>query len=322
MMRSIVKLTLSATLAISSFALAASAGAQEFPSQPITIILSSGAGSSVDAMARTLASAAERELGQPVIVSNRPGGDGAVAMADLLRAPADGYTLWGATKTFPVSMNTTLAGMFTMEDFQPLVRVQIDPFALVVQNDAPWETLEDFLEDARENLVNVGGFGSASPHGLFNFFLAKESDAGLSWIPFNAGSDAITALMGGHVDAVLTNPSSMMPQVNAGILRVLAVATEERSSDLADIPTFREYGYDLVDAQWRGLFLKAGTPDDVVEKLDAAFRAAIASDDFQQYLVNTVQADGYMGPAEFEAYVSEELEAVTAVAEEFQTYVQ
>jgi len=257
-----------------------------------------------------------------VIVHNRAGGDGAVAMSDLLRAPADGYNLWAATKTFPVSMNTTLKGQFKMEDFYPLVRVQVDPFALVVQNDAPWTNLEEFITDAKTKPLTVGGFGSSSPHGLFAFNLVKASGADLTWIPYNAGSDAITALMGGHVEAVLSNPSSMMQQVKSGLLRVLAVATDERSPNLPDIPTFKEQGFDLVDAQWRGLFVKAGTPPEIVAKLDEAFSKAIKTEEFQQYLLNTVQEDGYLGPEEFSKYVVEELDAVTASADEFQKYIE
>lgn len=292
------------------------AAAQEFPGQSFTMILSSGSGSSVDVMGRTLASVVEDELGQTVVVENRPGGDGAIAMTDLLGAEADGYTWWAATKTFPVAMSTTLS-QFNMDDFQPLVRVQVDPFALAVRGDSEFETLQDLIDAGKERQISVGGFGSASPHGLFNFRLADATGANLTWIPFGAGSQAVTALLGGHVDAVVSNPSSMISQVEAGALRILAVATEERAEDLPDTPTFIESGVDLVDAQWRGLFTRAGTPDDVMEALDTALEAAIRSDEFQDYLERTLQKDGYMGPAEFAEFIAREMEGVERFAEPF-----
>ena len=204
-----------------------------------------------------------------------------------------------------------------MEDFQPLVRVQVDPFALAVRGDSEFETLQDFLDASQDRTLNVGGFGSASPHGMFNFRLADETGADLTWIPFQAGSDAITAVLGGHVDAVISNPSSMMSQVEAGSMRILAVATEERGEDLPDTPTFIESGVNLVDSQWRGLFVKAGTPPEVLATLDEALMAAIKSPEFQEYLDRTIQADGYMGPEEFTAFVEQEMADAERLAQRF-----
>lgn len=293
------------------------ADAQSFPDRPVTLVLSSGSGSSVDVMARTLAKVAEQELGQPVVVSNKPGGDGAIAMTELLSKPADGYTLWAATKTFPVSINTNLK-QFKVGDFSPLVRVQVDPFAIAVQASSPWKTLGELIAAGKGKPVNVGGFGSASPHGLFNYLLAKDSGSQLNWVPFQSGNKAITALLGGHLDAVISNPSSMMSQVKAGKLRILAVATEERTKNLPDVPTFRESGVSLVDSQWRGIFVKAGTPPEIVAKLDTAFKKAIASDEFQAYLVKTGQDDGYLGPKDFNAFVQSEIKIIEPVADDFQ----
>ncbi len=315
------KSCLIALLAVVGSLVTGAASAQNFPNKPITMILSSGSGSSVDIMARTLAKVAEKELGQPVVVSNKPGGDGATAMAELLSNRADGYTLWAATKTFPVALNTNLK-QFKAADFQPLVMVQVDPFALVVQSNAKWKNLNEFLADAKAKRMNVGGFGTSSPHGLFNYFLAKNSGAKLNWIPHDAGSKALTALMGGHLDAVVSNPSSMMSQVKAGTLRILAVATPERLKDLPNVPTFKEQGYDMVDSQWRGFFVKAGTPAPVVAKLDAALKRAIESKEFQDYLVKTVQYSGYMGPKEFSAYVKKEIDQIAPIADDFLKSIQ
>lgn len=311
-----------AALAASMAVSAGAALAQTFPTQPVTIILNSSPGSGVDAMARTLAVALERELGQRVVVTNRPGGDGAVAMSELLRAPADGYLIWGVTKTFPVALNTTLKGMFEIDQFQPLVRAEIDPFAVGVLADSPYTTLEELLDAARTGDINVGGFGSSSPHGLFNFLLARESETPLSWIPFSSSGEALTAVLGGHVDAIVSNPSVLASQVQAGSMRILAVATEERIEDLPEIPTFSELGYELVDSQWRGFFLKAGTPDDVVAALDVAFREAMNSPEFTEYLSNTGQINGYIDPEAFTAFVRDELDLVTGVADEFIAYME
>lgn len=313
-------LTTKMTWVLVSLALFVSSGViaqqNDFPNRSVTLILSSGPGSSVDVMARTLARLAEPHIGQSITVLNQPGGNGAVAMANLLNRPADGYHLWAVTKTYPVALATTLQ-QFSPDDFQPLVRVQVDPFALAVQVNSPWETLEDFLEAARgaPGELTVGGFGSASPHALFTYRLMDRTSTEVIWIPFDAGSDATTALLGGHVDAVLSNPSTLQQHVSAGSLRMLAVASEERIADFADTPTFTEQDIDLIDSQWRGLFVRSGTPDEIVARLDDAFQRAIADPEFQEYLNNTHQLDGYQGPEEFSSFVEQELEDVRAIVE-------
>jgi len=213
-------------------------------------------------------------------------------------------------------MNTTLK-QFSMGDFQPLVRVQIDPFAIAVRSDAPWQTLDELLAAAnqRPGEITIGGFGAASPHALLAYVLMDRTDTDFIWVPFEAGNDATTAVLGGHVDAVISNPSTLKQFVDAGNLTMLAIASEERLGDFPDTPTFRDQGLDIVDSQWRGIFVKAGTPESVMTTLDDAFRAAIASDGFQDYLTRTNQLDGYMGPEAFGAFVAQEMESVREVVE-------
>lgn len=287
-----------------------------FPEKEITVVVNTKAGSSVDVMARTIAKVAEKYLGQPVVVLNKPGGDGAVAMSYVLGQPADGYHIWAGTKTLSAALNTNLK-QFKVSDFQPLVRVQVDPFALGVRAEAPWQSLRDLIEDAKANpgKIQVGGFGSASAHSLAAYRLMYRSGAEFTWVPFDAGSEAMTAVLGGHVDVVHSNPSTLQQHVESGKLRILAVAADERLADFPDVPTYKEEGVDMVDSQWRGLFLKAGTPEPIVEKLHEAFKQAIKDPEFQEYLKNTKQIDGYLGPDDFTAFVEEDVEAAKEIIE-------
>lgn len=285
-----------------------------YPTKPLTFVLSSGAGSSVDVMARTISKIAEKYLGEPIGVLNKPGGSGAVAMAYLLSNPANGYTIWAATKTFPVAMNTTLK-QYSMNQFEPLVRVEIDPFTIAVQANSPYKTLSDLLKaaKAKPGSITVGGFGSSSPHHLATVRLMSLTNTKFTWVPFSAGSRAMAALLGGHVDAVLSNPSTLKQNVLAGKLRMLAVASDQRLKDFPDTPTFKELGVNLVDAQWRGIFLKAGTPSAVVAKLGAAFKKAIADPAFQTYLKKSNQEDGFMGPAAFTSFVGQQMNQIKTI---------
>jgi tripartite-type tricarboxylate transporter receptor subunit TctC len=126
-----------------------------------------------------------------------------------------------------------------------------------------------------------------------------------TWMPFDGGSEAVTAVLGGHVDVVNTNPGNVLQHVEAGQLRVLGVMNDKRIDVLPDVPTYKEAGYDVDTswAQWRGIFAKKGIPQEVIDKLSDAFLKAIKEPEFQKYLKDTNQMDGSLGPAEFTAAV-------------------
>ena len=280
----------------------------KFPTKPITIISHTAAGSPTDLMARQLGKAAEPLLGQPVVVENKPGGSGAMQVASLLSSPADGYTLAAVTPTQIGAWESTLKGKFNIDQFAWISRVEIDPYILVVQAESQWKTLKDFVDYAKKNpnKLRVGGYGSVgSGHNVAFNILAKAGGFQAVWMPYEGTNAAVTALLGGHIDAANSNPGQVAQQVEAGKLRILGIMAEKRLKDLPDVPTYAEAGYP-VDAGWsqfRGIFGRKGIPQPIQAQLSEVFLKAIKSPSFQDYLKKTNQEDGSMGLAAFTEFI-------------------
>lgn len=251
-----------------------------FPSRVINIICPYSAGGGTDLFARSLARTAEAELDQTIMVQNITGGGGAVGFASGLIAPADGYTVTAVTFEL-VSLPIQGLVPFEPNDFDLLLRVNQDPGALAVRADTPLDSLEEFVAWARERGgVSIGNSGPGSVWHLAAALMADRLNIPVTFVPFNGSAPAITALVGGHVDAVVVGPGELLPQVEAGLVKILAVMSEERLSFVPDTPTFEELGYDVVFGTWRGLAVPRGVPEAAREKLTFAFREAMESEDF------------------------------------------
>jgi tripartite-type tricarboxylate transporter receptor subunit TctC len=283
----------------------------KYPTKPITIISHTAAGSPTDLMARQLGKAAEPFLGQPVVVENKPGGSGAMQVAALLSSPADGYTLAAVTPTQIGAWESTLKGKFNIDQFSWVSRVEIDPYILVVQTSSPWKTLKEFVEFAKQNpnKLRIGGYGAVgSGHNVAFNILAKSAGFKAVWMPYEGTNAAVTALLGGHIDAANSNPGQVTQQVEAGKLRILGVMAEKRLKDLPDVPTYAEAGYS-VDSGWsqfRGIFGRKGIPEPIQAKLSEVFMKAIKSPSFQDYLKKTNQEDGSMDLPTFTKFIGEQ----------------
>jgi tripartite-type tricarboxylate transporter receptor subunit TctC len=280
----------------------------KYPAKPITIISHTAAGSPTDLMARQLGKAAEPLLGQPVVVENKPGGSGAMQVAALLSSPADGYTLAAVTPTQIGAWESTLKGKFSIDQFAWITRVEIDPYIFVVQADSPWKTLKELVEFARKNpnKLKVGGYGAVgSGHNVAFNILAKAAGFQAVWMPYEGTNAAVTALLGGHIDAANSNPGQVSQQVEAGKLRVLGVMSETRLKDFPQVPTYAEAGYPVEGgwAQFRGIFGRNGIPQPIQTQLSEVFIKAIKSPSFQDYLKKTNQEDGSMDLKAFTEFV-------------------
>lgn len=256
--------------------------ADEFPSTTIKIVHGSSAGAPQDVMLRRLAPLIEQQAGVSVVVEPRPGGSGQAAMAYLKGQPADGYTIF-SDGTGITSILQLPGAAHSWKDFQALYQIQLDPFALYVKADGKFEGLEDFVQSMKDNpgKIRVGGYGSGSPHHLMVQALAKKADAQITWIPYSSGTDAITAVMSGDIEAALSNVS--VADRFKERTRLLAVSSEEKIPGLENIPTFKDKNYDLVKYHWRGVFLKNGTPKEIVDKLYQIFDVAVKSEEFKSY---------------------------------------
>ena len=274
----------------------------------ITMIVPFPPGGVADTVARPVAEALGRELKQAVVVENRVGAGGATGMGAAARAPADGYTVLMSLSSISILPEADqLLGRkpaFTLNQFRPIARFTADPTVLVVRADAPWKTLAEFLADARKKPAAYN-YGSSGNYGTMHVpmeMLKASAGFRMTHIPYTGAGPALLALLGGQVDAVASGPSTVVQQIKAGKLRALAHWGDKPLASLPGVPSLKEAGFGATFAQWSALFVPAGTPDDIVQKLRAA--AAKAARDPK--VVDVINRAGspieYLDAPEFQAY--------------------
>jgi len=283
-------------------------GKSAYPSKPVTFVVWSSPGSPLDVFMRKLASLTEKELGQPVVVENRTGGSGAVAMSYVNSQPADGYTVLSTTG----SMSFSIAKgeiPFKADDFTMVRSFQAEPSAVAVRKDSPLKTLDDFINYMKQhpNGLKIGGYASGGFHQYVLYRLQQAAGFQATWIPFEGGADAVTNLLGGHIDVAVMTPSSGLSQVQSGEIRLLGISTEKRSPYFPDVPTFKEKGYDVVEMLWRGVMVKKGTPQEVIDRLNQAFDKVVQTDEWKKYMRDFQQEDFNLGSQELTALVNREI---------------
>ncbi len=292
----------------------AAANAQQYPTRPITVLCWSAPGSPVDIYSRIMAKLLAAELGQNVIVENRTGGSGIIMVNTLLRAPADGYAIAANTITLAALFSEPTA-TFKPDDLQMIARSQVDPYGLVVHTSTPFKTIDDLVAFARKkpDYINIGGVFVMSGHRVAWEVFQEVAGIKTTWVPYQGGGPALTAVAGGHVDAATTNPGNVKPMIAAGKVRVLAVSSDKRLEDFPDVPTYKERGWDVVRYQWRGVMAKAGVPKPVVDRLAAAMQKAQQAPEWKAYLKQVTQLDGFQGPDEFRAQLLKDMREMQSV---------
>lgn len=254
-----------------------------FPERPLVIICPFSAGGGTDLLARRLAFEAEQRISRPVLVSNITGGGGAIGHAAGRIAPADGHTLLLSTFEM-VSLPIQGLAPFTHEDFDLLLLLNMDPAAVAVRHDHPAQTLAEFIEAAREGRApSIGNSGTGAVWHLAAALLAERAGMNAMHVPFDGASQAITSLLGGHIDAVTVSAAELMNYVASGQIRILGIMSEERLRGFPDVPTCLEQGVDLVFGTWRGLVLPDGVPAERREILRSVFREAAESEAFTAF---------------------------------------
>jgi tripartite-type tricarboxylate transporter receptor subunit TctC len=265
------------------------AGAQEtYPSHAITMIVPFPPGGVADQTGRPIATALEKVLGQPVAVSNRQGAGGAVGMAAAANARPDGYTVLMALSSISIIPEADkLFGRqpaYTIDQFAPVALITADPTVLVVPEQAPWHSVEEFIADAKKRPGEIA-FSSSGVYGTLHMAMemfATSAGIKLKHVPFTGGGPALTALLGNHVQALASGPGPVIPQIKAGKLRPLATWGKKRLDALPDVPTFQELGFKDVEFYiWSGMFVPAKTPEPVVAKLREAVGHAVEDADFR-----------------------------------------
>ena len=296
-------------LFLAVFALGANvAFAQDYPSRPITLIVPFPPGGVADNVARPVAQALSKQLGKTVVIENKPGAGGGIGMAFVAKAKPDGYTLLLALSSVSVIPEADKvlgrAPMFQLDQLLPIARFTADPVVLAVRAESPWKTYSEFIAFAKANPKKLN-YGSSGNYGTMHVpmeMLASSAGITLTHVPFTGAAPAVTALLGGTLDAVASGPSTVVQHVKAGKLRVLANWGAERHPALPDVPTLRELGIATEYAQWSGLFAPTGTPEPVLVALRKAAREVQDDAAFKQTFVTLQTPLAYLDAPEFRVY--------------------
>jgi tripartite-type tricarboxylate transporter receptor subunit TctC len=274
--------------------------AAEFPTKEVQIIIPWAAGGATDLIFRALAATTGKYLGRAVIVVNRPGGAGAVGYTECMQAKPDGYTLVSAITPLTIVPHQ-VATAFTYKSFEPVINVVSDPSMFLVRSDAPWKSLKEFLDYAKKNpdMITVGNSGAGGGVHLIALAFEKAANVKFNHIPFAGGGPSVTALLGGHINAVSVSPPEGIEHVKAGKLKIIALFAEKRFELFPDVLTVKEQGIDFVMNQWRGLAAPKGTPPDVIKKLHDAFKQGMDDPVFRKNAKDMVVNLSYLGPEAF-----------------------
>jgi tripartite-type tricarboxylate transporter receptor subunit TctC len=277
----------------------------KYPDKPINIIVPFNAGGSLDMIARSLEKTSNQHLGQPLIVVNKPGGGGSIGWNELAASNPDGYNigiagieiilqpLYGPTKyNYPTALD-------------PLIQVSSTPMVMVVQANQPWQNIDDLVTYAHQHpdRLKFGNAGIGSLTHVYSELFAYDAGITTDPVPFRGSSEALAALLGGHIQVFFTSPATIKEHLKNGTLRVLAVTSEQRLTDpvFADVPTFKEQGLDIVFSYWVGVAAPKEMPDEVKAKLAEGLKAIITEPEFQKNVENIGLQFQYLNPEESQA---------------------
>ena len=260
---------LASTLGVAAMIGAGSTAAQDFPSKPIELVIPFAQGGGTDRVGRMFADHAAGYLGVDIVPSNRTGGSGAVGFAHGARAPADGHVLTMAVTTLTVAPSTMDGYPVTHEDFAPVCLLAALPMTISVRADSPHETVEDLIAATKESggPLRIGTAGAATNNYLAGVAFAGEAGIEATPVPYDGAGPALVSLLGGHVDAAMSDASEVLPYFESGQLRPLLVMGDETVETLPGVPTSATKGLEVNVASFRGIAAPAGTPDDVMATL-------------------------------------------------------
>lgn len=239
-----------------------------FPSKPIELLVPYQPGGGTDGLARAFADASRKHIDQSIVIVNRPGAGGAIGWQEVINARPDGYKLAVLTVELLTLPHLGLA-KFKYDDFQPIAQLNADPAAVTVKSDAPWNTIEEFLADAKKkpDQMRIGNSGNGSIWHLAAAALEDKTGTKFNHIPFQGAAPAVLALLGGHIEAVTVSPAEVTTHVQAGKLKTLMVMADKRVKGFEKVPTAKEKGIDLAIGTWRGLGAPKNTPPEVMARL-------------------------------------------------------
>ena len=289
---------------------AAAASAQSYPSRTVEFIVHTNPGGGTEVFARLVTEIMTRDklVSQPLIVQSRTGGAGVIAFTYAKGKRGDPHTvLTIATGSFLTAAARTDLDL-GLEHFTPLAFFARDPQGIIVNADSKYRTFKDLINDAKgqpDSIVCAVTSATGTAR-IMLWRLERETGTRFKYVTFKAGSEAVVAVLGGHVPFTTENVSEAWAHIEAKKMRVLAVTTEQRMPALPDVPTLTELGYKVQIGTGRGFVMPAGVPKDAVAAMEALLEKVHKSARWRDYAVNNLYEDRWMGSAEFAKYLAEE----------------
>jgi tripartite-type tricarboxylate transporter receptor subunit TctC len=288
------------------------AGAQTYPERPVRVLHGFAAGGNADVVARLVGAEMAKGLGQPIVVEPKAGAGGTIAAATVASAKPDGYNLLLATG------GHAIAGVLydklpydTAKSFQPISALTSFPFLVVVNAASPHQSLGDLIKaaKARPNPLTFGSAGIGTGQHMTGELLANRAGAALTHVPYRGESASVTALLGNEVDFVVIAPTTALPQVKAGKLRALGTSGSARWSGLPDVPTVAEQGVPNFEVRsWTALLAPAGTPQPVIDRLNAQVATALQDATLRSKLAEATGGDVHAStPRDLQATIEGDL---------------
>ena len=315
--------TLAAALAATLVALMvaprpASAQAAAFPNKPIKILVPFTAGSGADSSSRFYGEHLGKIFNQAVNVENRPGGSGVVAVQATRQAPADGHTILMGSNSPAVVNAITIKNLpyDPFKDLRPLYGLAISPVAFAVRADSPYKTMADVVAAAKKDNrpLQLGNYSAG--YQLVAAWLGTTTGLPVTHIPYKGGAQMLTDVIGGQLEVGVIDFTGTVELLKGGRVRVLAISADKRDAKFPDIPTMKESGYPEFETWvWSAFFMRADTPDDVVDKLAGAIRQVMNSDAGRAYHASLPSMPMAMGPKELGEFQRKEYERFKKVAD-------
>ena len=279
-----------------------------FPTRPVEVIVPWAAGGGADLVFRALADVfSTYSGGQPLVINNLEGAGGAAGTSEFLSAPADGYHLlhYNVASITRAHMSKV---PFDVHSFEPVIKIVQGVSMILVREDAPWQTFDEFLADAKANpgQITMGNAGAGG--GAHLIALVFETRSGTEFIhtPYGGGGPAVTGLLAGEIDCMMATSPEGLSNIEAGQFRILATLGSERMEQFPDVPTVMEYDIDLFSEPWRGIMAPAGTPPEIIERLHEIIKEAISDERYIKAMLEMDQEPVYMGPKDFGQFLLDE----------------
>ena len=282
-----------------------------WPTKPITLIVDAAPGSSNDAFARTIGKRLHETLGQPVVIDNKPSAGGIIANSLVARATPDGYTLVLLSTTFTTVAATRASLPYDpISSFKPVARLATGPMLVTVAADSPYKTIQDLVSAAKAQPGKLN-YGTSGVGGINHFaaeLLMGAADIKMTQVPYKGISLAITDLIGGQVQVVLSSAPSVLPHVANGRVRALAVTTSQRSPVVPSLPSTEQAGYTGSASElWWGVLAPAGTPTAVVDRLNTEINRILDSAEMKAFFLKAGAEAAPMKAVEFEQFIATEI---------------